>query len=96
MLRPGLLEKFGDKVDMLGATCNDGYSGRSGCPDGRVYRRSDNLSRGRSRSGRDELVSMLALCGGLDKQKPPAACAEGALQIMLVAGAGFEPATFRL
>jgi len=36
---------------------------------------------------RGELVSMLALCGGLDKQKPPAACAEGALQIKLVAGA---------
>ena len=30
------------------------------------------------------------------REKPPAVCTEGVLQIKLVAGAGFEPATFRL
>ena len=45
---------------------------------------------------RGELVSILALCGDLDKQKPPAVGTEGALHLDLVAGAGFEPATFRL
>ena len=39
---------------------------------------------------------MLSLCAGAETQKAPAAVAEEALQIKMVAGTGFEPVTFRL
>ena len=45
---------------------------------------------------RGELASMLELCAAPETQKASSAVTEEALQIKLVAGAGFEPATFRL
>ncbi|QCB43935.1 hypothetical protein E5673_18335 [Sphingomonas sp. PAMC26645] len=45
---------------------------------------------------RGELASMLTLCAGAKTQKASAAVTEEVLQIKLVAGTGFEPATFRL
>ena len=44
-----------------------------------------------------ELATILRLCQGAQKPQKPAAFGDGLEeQIKLVAGAGFEPATFRL
>ena len=45
----------------------------------------------RGRTGSD--AGAMFLCR---QEKPPPDCSEGALQIKLVAGVGFEPTTFRL
>jgi site-specific DNA recombinase len=45
---------------------------------------------------RGELASMLELCACGDMQNAPSEVSEGALQIKMVAGTGFEPVTFRL
>jgi site-specific DNA recombinase len=45
---------------------------------------------------RGELASMLELCACGEMQNAPSEVSEGALQIKMVAGTGFEPVTFRL
>ncbi|TVV69728.1 hypothetical protein FOY91_20980 [Sphingomonas solaris] len=45
---------------------------------------------------RGELASMLELTASVAMQNAPSAVAEGALQVKMVAGTGFEPVTFRL
>ena len=45
---------------------------------------------------RGELAGILSLCADAKQQKPAQSGTERALQVVLVAGTGFEPVTFRL